>query len=183
MSSGKGTYANAIKDAIEKEFHISVYRVPSFSVKIADVARDLFGAKDEADGKPNRTLLQNIGHKMREIDSAVWANYLIRGIKAEGRQPFVVEGFRDLCELAAFRASFSDLVVVRIEADEAQRMEAYKRTYGQYPTRQQLEHPSEMAVAEMPSDLTLHNNFDKASLKLHVMGIISAVKEGTLLKA
>ena len=71
MASGKGTYTDSIRRAIEEEFSVQVYRVPSFSAKIADIARDLFGAPDGADGKPDRSLLQAIGAKMKEIDPAV----------------------------------------------------------------------------------------------------------------
>jgi dephospho-CoA kinase len=180
MSSGKGTYAGALKEGLERAFGIEVYRVPSFSAKIADVARDLFGAENEADGKPNRTLLQDIGSKMREIDPAVWAKYLIRDIKSKGKLPFVAEGFRHPSELQAFREGFADLIVIRVDASESQRMEAYKRTYGQYPAKHQLEHPSEKAVADMPADLSLHNAFYRAELTRQVEEIVEAVRNEKL---
>jgi hypothetical protein len=180
MSSGKGTYAEALKASLEREFDVQVYRVPSFSVKIADIARDLFGAKDEADGKPDRTLLQKIGKKMREIDSAVWARYLIRKIESEGSLPFVAEGFRDPNELRAFRESFRDMVVVKIDAEEKQRMAAYKRTYGHLPLKRQTKHPTELAIAKMPADIVLHNEFDRETMARQIGEIVHAIKKGTL---
>lgn len=180
MASGKGTYANNMKIAIEREFGVPVYRVPAFSVKIAQVARDVFGAEDGADGKPDRSLLQAIGEKMKEIDPKVWANYLIRDIIANDRVPFVAEGFRSHHETEAFKENFPDVVVVRLETDLKQRMEAYRRVYGRYPTDEQLNHSTEKSVAAIPFDLAIFNNYTLEGLDNQISEIIMRIKNNAL---
>jgi dephospho-CoA kinase len=182
LSSGKSTYAGEIRDALKKEFRISVCLLPSFSVPISAVAREIFNSEDGPDGKPDRTLLQAIGNKMREIRPTVWADCLIRMV-SEDKVPFVVEGFRHPSELNAFRKSFTGIVVVRVDADESQRMEAYRNKYGKYPTKEQLEDPSEKAVEEMTADLTLHNTFDREALARQMAGLVRDIRNGTLLRS
>ena len=66
MCYGKTTLANIIRD-FDNDF-----KILSFGQKVKDIAKDLFNMKYK-----DRTLLTNIGTKMREIDSDVWANYTI----------------------------------------------------------------------------------------------------------
>ena len=176
MASGKGTYTDSIRRAIEEEFSVQVYRVPSFSAKIADIARDLFGAPDVADGKPDRSLLQAIGAKMKEIDPAVWANYLIRDIKRGDRLPFVVEGLRSSHEVGAFRDNFDNIVVVRIRANQDKRVEVYKRVYGTYPTPEQLEHSTERMIDELPCDVEIVNDYTREGLDENVSLLLDFVR-------
>ncbi len=173
--SGKGTYADCLKKLMEGEFGIAVYKVPSFSDKISEIARELFGME----GK-DRDLLRAIGNKMREIDPQVWAKYLIHDIETRGTRPFVVEGFRDSSELQAFREHFPGLIVIKIEVDENARLEAYKAEYGHYPTKDQLEDISEIGVDRMLPDIVLHNRYSKDGPGGVLSGVVRAVKEGTL---
>ena len=177
LASGKGTYADHLRKSLESEFGVVVYEVPSFSDKISEIARDLFAME----GK-DRDLLQVIGAKMREIDPQVWAKYLIRDIKTNVRIPFVVEGFRDPNELQAFRDNFPDIVVIGIEADKKQRMDAYKNAYGRYPTTEQLAHSSEKAIEQMHADITLFNTYTQENLAKQVAEIVAAIKDKSIYK-
>jgi len=67
MCSGKSTMCRYLQ-SIHSEFIVL-----SFAAKIKEIARDLFEMK-----KKDRALLQQIGTKMRELDSDVFAKYLIR---------------------------------------------------------------------------------------------------------
>jgi dephospho-CoA kinase len=72
MCSGKTTIANLIKE------HDDRYEIFSFGKKIKILANELFGM--DLDNK-NRTLMIQIGSKMREIDENVWVNYIINETK------------------------------------------------------------------------------------------------------
>ena len=72
MCSGKSTIANLIKE------HDDRYEIFSFGKKIKILANELFGM--DLDNK-NRTLMIQIGSKMREIDENVWVNYIINETK------------------------------------------------------------------------------------------------------
>lgn len=69
MCSGKTTLCNYLCE-IEPRFQIF-----SFGKKVKDVASDLFNMDPLV---KDRTLLTNIGQKMREIDSEVWINYVLK---------------------------------------------------------------------------------------------------------
>ena len=70
MCSGKTTTANLIRQMDSR------YEIFSFGKKVKDVAVDLFNMKEK-----DRTLLTSIGTKMREIDSEVWINYILKQTK------------------------------------------------------------------------------------------------------
>jgi len=176
MATGKGTYCDHLKEQIEREFGIPVYRF-SFSAKIVEIAKDLFGME----GK-DRKLLQNIGNKMREIDPDVWAGYIVRDIKANGKVPFAVDGIRTPNEAAVFKRNFANFIIIRLEVDGQQRMEVYKKNYGRYPTGEESNNISEKTVAGIPFDITLHNNYERANLERQVRGIVEAIKNGTFEK-
>ena len=69
MCSGKTTLCNSLLE-IEPRFQIF-----SFGKKVKEVATDLFGMDPLI---KDRTLLTSLGQKMREIDSEVWLDYVIK---------------------------------------------------------------------------------------------------------
>jgi len=72
MCSGKTTLCNYLCE-LEPRFQIF-----SFGKKVKQVARDLFKMDPTV---KDRSLLTSIGQKMREIDPAVWVNYVINECK------------------------------------------------------------------------------------------------------
>ena len=70
MCYGKTTLANIIKEYNDD------YQIFSFGQKVKDIATDLFLMQNK-----DRTLLTNIGTKMREIDPDIWAKYTINKCK------------------------------------------------------------------------------------------------------
>lgn len=171
---GKSTYSDYLKYRIEEAFGIPVYR-PSFSEKIEEIARELFGMSDY-----DRTLLQGIGNKMRELDPAVWAKHIIRELKANGKLPVVCDGLRKPEELEVFKDELKDFVVIRIEADEKQLLEHYKKKYGKYPTKEQMTNPAEASVANLHADMTLFNNYDMTQMDRQMGEIVKAIKNNTM---
>lgn len=73
MCSGKTWCANYLKSEAR------YYRV-SFAAKLKTVAYDLYGI-DSKDGEA-RTILQDLGTKLREIDPDVWIKYLLTRVKS-----------------------------------------------------------------------------------------------------
>ena len=69
MCSGKTTLCNYLC-SVEPRFQIF-----SFGRKVKDCATDLFGMNPLVKDRP---LLTSLGQKMREIDSEVWINYVIK---------------------------------------------------------------------------------------------------------
>jgi hypothetical protein len=177
MASGKSTYGDSLGRQLEETFKFPIYRT-SFSTKIAEIARDLFDMK----GK-DRRLLQDIGAKMKEIDPAVWAKQIVREIKANGRAPFIVDGIRSIPEAQAFRDGFPDFIIIRIESDEQQRLEAYKRAYGRYPAPEETSNITERTVDGIRPDITFTNVYSQEVLAGHIRGIVHAISDGTITSA
>jgi dephospho-CoA kinase len=69
MCSGKTTLCNYLC-SVEPRFQIF-----SFGKKVKEVGTDLFGMNPLNKDRP---LLTSLGQKMREIDSEVWINYVIK---------------------------------------------------------------------------------------------------------
>ena len=74
MCSGKTTLANDIRRMDNR------YTIDSFGAKVKDIACDLF-AMDKKD--KDRTLLTEIGTKMREIDPDVWIKYVLKHLRGD----------------------------------------------------------------------------------------------------
>ncbi len=69
MCSGKTTLCNNLCE-LEPRFQIF-----SFGKKVKEVATDLFNMDPSI---KDRSLLTSLGQKMREVDSEVWINYVIK---------------------------------------------------------------------------------------------------------
>ncbi len=174
MASGKNTYADRLRDRMHEDLGISPLRV-SFSSKIIEIATDLFGME----GK-DRHYLGEVGSKMREIDPAVWANCVIREIERNGSPPFLADGLRFSFDDAQMRQKFPEFLVVRITADEAQRMEAYKRTYGRYPTKSELNNRGEGDMENIREDITLFNDYSDGNREEQLGRIVASIKDGSI---
>ena len=83
MCSGKTTISEIIKN------HNSDYKTYSFGGKVKEIARDLF----KMNGK-DRSLLINVANKMKEIDSDVWAKYVINEIKRDNSDNCIIDDLR-----------------------------------------------------------------------------------------
>ena len=92
MGSGKTTLAEEI---IRQAPEFVRY---SFGLKVKEIAKDLFGMESK-----DRTLLQSLGTKMREIKSSVWIDYLINQIVSQGNSRVVIDDVRYLDEIEALR--------------------------------------------------------------------------------
>ena len=83
MCSGKTTLSNYLCE-IEPKFQVF-----SFGKKVKQVASDLFNMDPLI---KDRSLLTSVGQKMREIDSDVWVNYIMK--QTEGLNYCLIDDLR-----------------------------------------------------------------------------------------
>ncbi len=174
LGVGKTTYSDYLKFRLEKECEVTIYR-PSFSKKIEEIAKDLFGMEEY-----NRSLMQGIGNKMRELDAGVWAKHIIKDIKANGRLPMICDGLRKPEELEVFKDELKDFVVIRLEADEKKMLQHYKEKFGKYPTKEQMSNAAEESISILHADMTLFNNYDPQELDRQIGEMVKAIKTNSI---
>jgi adenylate kinase family enzyme len=90
----------------------------SFATKLKEIAMDLFGLSwDQVYGdKKERVLLQELGAKMREIDSEVWIKYVIRQVEQNRYTNYVIDDVRYKNEFEALKEA--GFVMLRVECVE-----------------------------------------------------------------
>lgn len=127
MASGK-TY---LADALNQELGYTKF---SLATGVKDLGRDVF----LMEGK-DRKLLQQIGMKMREIETDVWINLLMRKVVTAQQDlndmfgshlemRVVVDDCRFINEVGAFKAA--GYKIIRIHIDDDLQIKRLKKTYG-----------------------------------------------------
>ena len=172
FGSGKSYHAVQIMGLIEEMFGISAYKV-SLATKIKEVAADVFGMKEK-----DRRLLQLIGQKFREIREDVWIDYLTDDIRKNGKFPFVMDDVRLVREAELLRERFPNLVIVKIETTEAQRMEIYEKLYGRKPTRDELNDPTETEISKIKPDIVIKNDYNQATTEANIRELLRRAQDG-----
>ncbi len=127
MASGKTFLADALNTELG-------YTKFSLATGVKDLGRDVF----LMEGK-DRKLLQQIGMKMREIDTDVWINLLMRKVVTAQQDlndmfgshlemRVVVDDCRFVNEVMAFKAA--GYKIIRIHIDDEHQIKRLKKTYG-----------------------------------------------------
>lgn len=128
MASGKTYLADALNQKLG-------YEKFSLATGVKDLGRDVF----LMEGK-DRKLLQQIGMKMREIDTDVWINLLMRKVvlaQQDMKDMFlgshlelkvVVDDCRFVNEVIAFKQA--GYKIIRIHIDDDHQINRLKNTYG-----------------------------------------------------
>lgn len=139
MGSGKTSLANEIVK------NNSNGMVLSLAGEVKHIARRLFGMVEK-----DRSLLQQIGMKMREIDVNVWIDYLLRESNKSNFSVVVVDDVRFINEVDKFRND--GFVMIKIEIDEKHQLERLKLTYPNDWERhwEKRHNPSESEIDEIP---------------------------------
>jgi dephospho-CoA kinase len=171
---GKTTYSDRLAELFEKELGVKAYR-PSFSAKMEDIARDLFDMEEY-----DRSLMQAIANKMREIDPAIWAKYIIKDVMKNGRLPIITDGIRKQEELATVKNEIPDLVVVKLHAEDEKLLAAYRKKFGREPTKEQQNNPAEQHIESLRADMVLENDYTQETIDMQLRQIIRAIKDDTL---
>tara|TARA_R100000406_G_scaffold47862_1_gene32259 strand:- start:321 stop:857 length:537 start_codon:yes stop_codon:yes gene_type:complete len=139
MGSGKTSLANEIVKTNSNG------TVLSLAGEVKHIARRLFGME----GK-DRSLLQQIGMKMREIEPDVWIDYLLRESNNSYLSVLVVDDVRFINEVDKFRQD--GFVMIKITIDEEHQLERIKSTYPDDWERhwEKRHNPSESEIDEIP---------------------------------
>ncbi len=127
MASGKTFLADALNTELG-------YTKFSLATGVKDLGRDVF----LMEGK-DRKLLQQIGMKMREIDTDVWINLLMRKVVTAQQDlndmfgshlemRVVVDDCRFINEVMAFKAA--GYKIIRIHIGDEHQIKRLKKTYG-----------------------------------------------------
>ena len=140
MCTGKTFISNLLINHFEKE-NIKLHKL-SFADDVYKIARELFSMKTK-----NRQLLQSIGTKMREIDSNVWVNYLLKTHKNEN---LIVEDGRYENEIKALHKNGFYIIKLELDKDTQLKrlMEKYPDTYNNHIKN--LNHESETSSDLIP---------------------------------
>lgn len=124
--------------------------------KLKEIAKDLFFMEEK-----NRTLLQSLGNKIKEIDEYVWINYLYKKTIPELRKRYknkhiIIGDIRFLNELEFFKNKFSSFSIY-IDTKKIIRLERHKKIYSKLPTKEELKNKSEKLSKDY-FDLIITNN-------------------------
>jgi hypothetical protein len=122
----------------------------SFAAKLYEICTDLFGMT----GK-DRTLLQDVGMKLREIDRDVWVRYVLHSLT--GHENVVITDVRYSNEYQAIR-QISHSVLIRLECPADVRMDRHQKLYGDLPTGKQIYHRSETDLDTFDFDRCIDTN-------------------------
>jgi len=141
MASGKTTMA----DRLCEEFGFQKF---SLADKIKEIARDLFGMTEK-----DRTLLQKLGYKIREIEPMVWCNYLERKLNVEHENQslcrdckFVIDDVRFLNEYDHFLKL--GWFPIKFEVPKEIRLRRIRELYGEIK-EEQLVDPTEIEIDQI----------------------------------
>ncbi len=176
FGSGKSYYSERLQVMMEQELGVPIYRV-HIAAKLKEIAVDLF----HMEGK-DRKLTNAISAAMRGIDPNVWPNYLVEDIKKHGKQPFIIDDMRFMNDASVLRANFPNLIIVRLETVEEQRMAAFEKRYGRRPKQEELSDPTEADIPFLRADITLRNEYKPETTTAQLHGIVEGIKGGTLLR-
>lgn len=124
-------------------------KIFNFADKVKDIATDLFGMTDK-----DRTLLQNIGMKMREINKDVWVDYVINQCVAKDHIYIIGDvRYQNECEIIRQKGG----ITFYIERHRDLRLKEYEHLYGRLPYLEEETHPSEM-LDPSACDYIMDNN-------------------------
>jgi chloramphenicol 3-O-phosphotransferase len=153
MCAGKTALAKRLVDVLNGPADIpatgaDAFFIESIAAHIKDAAGSIFGVPVTADTKAAyRPMLQAMAVTNEALgNSERWIDRLVSALDAGDR--VVIDDVRFKYELDflldARRKGYLEFVHVHVDTPEAVRAERYFNLYGQRPTREQLQHPSEV---------------------------------------
>ena len=160
MGAGKSYFLERFIKEWNKLDTTPINRV-SIASNIKEIATNYFGMKDK-----DRTLLQSIGSKMREVDREVWIKALMLKIANNNLVPFGIDDVRFLNELKMIKSKYN-VIVVKLEQPEQERLNEYKKLYGRFPTTEELTDRTEAEIDSLPFDYLIVNNYSPEDFKQH----------------
>ena len=152
MCSGKTTIANLIKEYDNR------YDIFSFGKKVKVIANELFGM--DLNNK-NRSLMVQIGSKMREIDVNVWANYIINETK--DKEFCIIDDLRFQNELDLLEKNNWNIIQLEIDEDlQIERLRnLYKENYDDHiKNKNDLSEKNHLIFKNKPLIIKSNNNLE-----------------------
>jgi len=137
MGTGKSTLAEFLKNSFG-------FQRRSFAAKLKEMAREMFDMKSK-----DRVLLQTLGSKLREVQSDVWAKYVIDEINETAPLRVVIDDMRYLNEATALKENGFKLVGLYALKESILK----RRPVGFTP--ETARHPSETETDEIHVDCAL----------------------------
>lgn len=141
--SGKTTLCEMLKNEFQNQIIII-----NFADKVKAVAEDLFGMTIK-----DRSLLQKIGAKMREIDEDVWVKYVINQCTED--KIYLIGDVRYPNEVDIIKQNNG--VTFYIERNRDLRLIEYQKLYNKQPSLEQETHSSEL-LDPISCDFVIENN-------------------------
>jgi hypothetical protein len=129
-----GKFASGKDHAANHLVNLYDFTKIGFADKLKSVCADLFGMVEK-----DRTLLQVVGQKMREVDELVWVCYALKDNSADSR--IVVPDVRYRNEAKFIRNMGG--ILIRLECGQYERVSRYEKVYGYTPSPEQINHASE----------------------------------------
>ncbi len=164
--SGKDTVAEYL---IEKYG----FRKHGFADKLKEVALELFPDIYLYNQDKKRSLLQQLGVKLREINENVWVDYLLRKIGVYAQKLVITDcRFQNEYDILTSKHGF---IPVKVNCDDRVRAERLYQRDGRRMTPAEMGHISEQL--NVPCDYHLNNNFAVESLHLQIDKMIQEVKQ------
>tara|TARA_Y100000389_G_C17460276_1_gene521179 strand:- start:3039 stop:3584 length:546 start_codon:yes stop_codon:yes gene_type:complete len=163
MGSGKSYLSGKIHTELG-------YEQTSFAKRVKELAIDLFGMEEK-----DRGLLIDIGTKMREIDSMVWINQVLKNTCSKG---IVLDDLRLENEYNALKKN--GWFLVKIDIDETVRVQRLKDVYKEKYKNHQIHFNSitENDVTDMTDDafdFVVHNQSDIVRLLNHLKSLNTGI--------
>jgi hypothetical protein len=128
MTSGKTTLTNTIMN-IAEQHNIKCYKL-CFATRLKELVTELFDLSTNGRTK-NRDILVNVGQSMRDIDSNVWVNCLLRELEEKQKEHpdafFIVEDGRFPNEIEALKSI--GFYALRLEIDEDEQLTRIQYSY------------------------------------------------------
>jgi len=127
------------------------YNKINFAGRLKEIARDIFDVRTK-DGQ-DRTILQQLGQKMREIDTDIWIKLALKKIADNSADfPVVIDDLRYVNEAKVLRAN--GFLLIRVHTDEIERLNRIAYLYPNTPEGSEL-HSSEREWEQIVPDYTV----------------------------
>lgn len=158
-----GTGKSSVADFLVKCFQFKRY---SFAFKLKQIARDLFDMEIK-----DRSLLQMLGTKVRELEQDAWANYVIKKINAEAPLRAVIDDMRYLNEASILHDN--DFVLLKLYSPAVARA---KRGVAGF-SAETAKHPSELEIDAIDADYSIDTSCELDVAYRKTMEVLAEVAE------
>lgn len=175
LMGGMGAGKTTVADYLVKAHN---YKALKISEPIYHMAGSIWGPE----ARTNRSLLQELGMKIREIDPDAWLNMFLRRCDEVEDQPIVNDTLRMPNEYWALKQR--GFVIIRVLAREALRQDRLMRD-GRIQDNSEFQHETETALIGLEAtkqgiheDFTIYNDGDVTSLYDQVESVLGHIEEG-----